>query len=202
MKKYKIIFLLIMISINAYSQNRHDLSIGSGISKAMGSGSEDWNLGFNINGDYFYNISKRISIGGHLAYNKWNIKGSEIARELFGDSDTDFNVKGSKSMIEVLPSIKITPFLVQNSLSRLFIQSGIGYYFVNSEMKISYLLLGQPGEIKMGGKDDKIGIDIGVGLKIGNNDKINFAVCPIYNIIFVDDEKVEYLSLNVRVIFF
>ncbi|MFC2084144.1 hypothetical protein ACFLS9_03725 [Bacteroidota bacterium] len=75
------ISLVLLISITyTYGQNQTTIGIGSGISKAMGEGSESWNIGYCISLESFKQVSENLFVGGRFAYNRLSPNKDEVKK--------------------------------------------------------------------------------------------------------------------------
>jgi hypothetical protein len=174
---------------------------GGGISKATGDGSEYWNMGFDINGEWFQKVSENIYIGGRAAYNRWSPNEDELKNEFSGISDLGLDVSGSASIIELITSIKFVPSSNQEQQTQFFGQVGAGFYIMNMKAKASASYMGNSVTVSMDESEGKFGINFGAGVIIGDSGNTKFSIYPMYNIIFTEEESTKYFTVNLGILF-
>jgi hypothetical protein len=191
-----IIFSL-SISFNLLSgQTKPFFGLGGGISKALGDGSEYWNLGFVVFGDVFVAASENMLIGGHVAYNRWSPNEDELLGSYASIPGLTTDISGSASIIEIVPSIRLTTSGEGQSV-KFFGQGGAGIYILKMEADASASYMGQTFSMSIDHSESKFGINVGAGLII--NEIIE--VYPMYNNVFTEGESTTYFSVNVGVLF-
>ncbi len=194
-------FIILLTSFTSYAQEM-SFSANGGISKPVGDGSEYWNLGFSVGGNGFYPVSPNISIGGRIAYNKWTPDEDEIIKSVSAiDPGIKWDISGSATIIEIIPSLRVlaSPFI--NQSVNLFGQLGLGLFLFNLESKVKGTYMGSTYDVSIDDSETKVGISIGGGLTIGEKGNAQFEILPLYHIIFTEDESTKYFSVNIGVLF-
>jgi len=196
------VLLLFLLSANfVYGQNKTITLQGGGISKATGDGCEYWNIGFNISGELFQEVTKNLSIGCRVAYNRWSPNEDELTNEFSGISGFRLDVSGSASIIELLPSVRLISSTSPNQKTQFFGQIGAGYYILNMETEISASYNGSSATGSIYLSENKFGINFGAGIIIASSINTNLSICPMYNIIFTEQESIKYFTVNLGIIF-
>lgn len=197
-----ILAFLLFAGVNmAAAQSANVFGLGGGISKATGDGSEYWNMGFNVNGEGFINISPNLLVGGRVAYNRWTPNQDELKKELADFSDIAVDISGAATIIELVPTVRFVAAAGANQNAQVFGQFGAGYYLMNMKADISASFMGETVTETVDDSENKFGINLGAGVILGAAGKTKFSVYPMYNIVFTDEESTKYFTVNVGVVF-
>lgn len=196
MKKINRLFAVIILLCmgTAFGQG---FEVGGGISKAVGDGSEYWNLGFNVNGSYFMPLSPNIRIGGRFAYNYWSPNEDELKSD-FGMSDMSLSIDGSGTIIELTPSIRfVSP--PKGGGTGFFAQAGVGYFIWKGTAEVSASMMGYSYTEEIEDSDEVFGVNFGGGIILGGSFGRGITIYPLYNILFTEDESTKYFTVNVGI---
>lgn len=193
-----IISLSLLLCINiSYGQNQTMMGVGVGISLPTGDGSEYWKMGFDINGEWFKQYSENLFIGGRIAYNRWSPDEDELTKDT--PSGIEWDISGSLTIIELLPSVRYVPSTNQGQQFQFFGQIGAGLYSLtaNGEVKGSYY--GSTVTVSADESSSDFGINFGAGaiIVMGNT---KFLIYPNYNIVFTDEESTKYFTFNLEIL--
>lgn len=178
------------------------VGIGSGISKAVGEGSEFWNLGYNISLEFYKQVTENILVGGRFAFNRITPDKDEINKSLaldtFGDLsfDSKVEVTGSASMLELLPSIRIVTSKDEDQLIQFFGQFGAGCNIYRAYAKTSVSINSFSETVTIEEFEIVPSINIGAGISIDLTMNIKLLIYPMYNFMFTEDESTKYISFN------
>ena len=188
------ISIISVTSVTSYAQQMF-YSVNIGISKATGDGSEDWNLGLCIGGNGFYPVNSNISIGGRIAYNRWT---PNIDRIEENEPSITWDASGSATIIEIVPSLRLTASASETQNVNFFGQFGTGVFLLNMDAKITGTDNGETYDLSAANQSEsKLGISLGGGLIIGKTGSKRFEILPLYHIIFTEDESTKYYSINI-----
>lgn len=172
MRKFVFAFLVIssltFMTGNTYALPGLDLSAGVVVAVPTGDFADAAKTGYGLNADAFFGIPLfPLKVGGHVAYNRFSMKNA--------DSE-DF------SIVEIVPSIRysILPLVLWN----VYAQVGAGYYYYAPSFS------GFDSE-------SKFGFNVGAGVSGMLIPTVSIYAMPMYNMIFTDDKKTSYFSLNV-----
>jgi len=188
--------IVLVTSFTSYAQQM-SYSVNAGISKAVGDGSEDWNLGFCISGNGFYPVTPNILIGGRIAYNRWT---PNIDRIEENEPSITWDASGSATIIEIVPSLRLTAPTSETQTVNFFGQLGTGFFLLNMDAKITGTDNGNTYDLSADRSESKFGISLGGGLIIGKTGSKRFEILPLYHIIFTKDESTKYYSLNIGIL--
>jgi hypothetical protein len=178
-----VLVLMLMVGVDSLSaQDESFFGVTGGITKLTGEGSEDFNLGFNIGGEFFRQIKENLYVGGRAVYNRIGVDTDEMT------AGTGVDASAHVSIIELLPTIRFSPPAAEGQSARFFGQAGVGLYM----MKVSAEAEG----LTVSADENKFGVNLGVGVII--NDQ--FTIFPGYNIIFTEYESTKYFSVSVGVL--
>jgi hypothetical protein len=171
----------------------------SGVSKAIGDGSEFWNLGFSVGGNVFYHVEPNFLLGGCIAYDRWAPNKDEVIRFLSPITVSD--VSGVINIIKVAPSfrISVSPFGSQWLL--LFGQQDFGLFLMNGKVTIKGSYENAPFEHSTEDSENKYGWSLGGGLIIGKKGNLCLEILALYHIILTEDEGTKYFSVNIGAVF-
>ncbi len=201
MSKKTILFVLILsllLCVNlSYGQNQNIKGIGVGISKTTGDFSDDFNMGFTINGEWFKQYSENLYIGGRFAYNRWSPDEDELEGNL--PSGATFDISGGGSMIELLPSVRYVPSSNEGQQIQLYGQFGAGLYSFAWDAEVDWEYYGYSGTQKIDESASDFGINFGAGAIFVSGSR-KFSIFPNYNIIFSDGETVNYFTFNLGIL--
>lgn len=202
----KIIFVLVLsllfIFNLAWAQNKTMIGLlGGGISKLSSDGSEYWNMGFNISGEFFQEFSENLLIGGRVAYNRWSPNEDKLKSDFAGNSGLDLSVSGSASIAELVPSVRFFPSSGKEQQKYFFGQIGAGLYLIKMDADVSGSYNGNYATVSIDDSDSKFGINVGVGIIIGGSENIKFTVYPMFNMIFTEEETTNYFTVNLGILF-
>lgn len=179
-----VVFLTLLLNIDcAIAQYNNAFGLGGGISKATGDGSEFWNIGLEVSGEYYRKVSENVLIGAGIAINHWELNEDKFE----GD------VSGSNNIIELTPSIMYVQMLSQELELHFLGQIGAGYYINNQDIKdeISSTTF----------HDSKFGVNFGAGIMIGGSKNAILTVTPKYHIVFTEGESMKYFAVNLGILF-
>ena len=177
--------------------------VSGGISKMVGEGSEYWNTGFSVGGSRFYPVSSIFYLGGRFAYNRWTPNEKELTKE-FAGYGIDWDISGSATIYEVVPSIRISEPMANTQSGNFFVQLGLGYFLVSLNAIVRGYYMGRSVEASIEDSGDKFGLNLGGGFFVGKIGSIRFEVLPLYYIIFTEDETskyFKYFSVSVNAVF-
>ena len=162
------VFLLAaMLTGTVYALPGVTFDIGAALVTPSGSFSDAAKAGYGVGADVFFGVPLiPLKVGGHVAYNRFNAKGS--GSETF-------------SIIEILPSVRYS--FLSIGVADIFAQVGVGYYNFSSSV---------PGSESQ----NKLGFNIGPGVSVMLAPAIRLFVMPLYNLIKTENENTSYLSVN------
>ena len=205
-----IIFTFTIITAGISYTQEMSFGVNAGISKAV----DDvyWNLGFSVGGNVFYSVSPNFSLGGRIAYNRWapnqdwfvGLHDRDIMYHLnYPPSNQIYwNVSGSgRTIIEIVPSIRILAPTAENQSVNFFGQLGLGFFLINQDVTVYGSYMGSSCEVYDKDSENKPGLSIGGGLTIGKKGSTCFEILPLYHIIFTKDETTKYFSVSAGVVF-
>ena len=172
MKKISVLasalFLSAIFSCTAFALPGVSFDAGVAIPIPTGSFSDAAETGIGVGADAFFGLPMiPIKIGGHVAYNRFDTKGS--------GSDTF-------SMIEILPSVRYSIFSLP--IAQIYAQLGVGYYYFGSSLS------GFESQ-------NKFGFNIGAGVSGMFTPTMSFFAMPLFNVVTTDNENSSYLSVNI-----
>jgi len=200
-----LIFLICIAASVVHGQNQTIIGLGGGISKATGDGSEFWKMGFNINGELFQRVSENVLIGGRLTYNRWNpdeeALENEVRNEFPGFSDLIFDISGSLSIIEVIPTLRLVSSVDREQQVQLFVQMGAGYYNLRSAGQVTVSYMGKSVTQSMDASESDFGFDFGAGIIVGGAGHTRVSVYPMYSIVLTEGESTKYFVINLGITF-
>ena len=158
-----------------------DVDVNLSYPMPNGDFADSYKAGFGAGADVFVGlpILPTLKLGGRVAYNRFGVE--------------DIFDGGDMTIIEILPSAR---FEISPPLSPVgaFAQFGVGMYNWSSETEMIGIPIAEDD-----GTD--FGICVGAGVKLKIPGSVGLMAMPLYHIIFTEDEKTTYLSLNVGVIF-
>ncbi|MCK5147310.1 outer membrane beta-barrel protein [bacterium] len=187
MKKITMILMAVLLMAGMASA-QVGFSVGGGISKLMGDGSEHFNMGFNGRLAAFKPISDNMYVGVMGAYNYFGLDTDGLLGEMEDLPGVEYEVDASASIIEILPMLRY--FLSPN----MFIQAGGGIYMFKTKMSFSATYLGETFDESDDTTESKAGISLGAGFAFGK-----ILIIPIYNMIFTENESTKYFTVNVMI---
>jgi len=180
-KIFLTVFLSLLLSVNfVLGQDKVLIGLGGGGSKPTGDGSEYWNMGFNIHGEIFADITKDMSLGYRAAYNNWSVNSNKFR----------YDVSATTSIWELCPSIRFLPSSHKEQQTYCFGQIGAGLYIINVDVDLPYY----PSEYIT---DCRFGINFGMGIMVDSR----VLIFPMYNIIFTEQKTTNYFTLNLGITF-
>lgn len=210
MKKYiffSILTLSLLLSISFnHGQAQTVFGFGGGITAITSDGSELYNMGFNGCGEAFLKFSKNIQFGGRIVYNRIGVNEDELKDQVLFDlpefSGFNLDYSGSyASIIELLPTIRLTTSSNDNQKTQFFGQLGAGLYMIKLKVKASVSDRAYSESAQESKSDNKFGINFGAGIIVGASGNIRFALYPMYNIYFVEGKSTKYFAVNVAILF-
>lgn len=142
-----------------------------GMSKAVGEGSESWNIGLNFEATVYGELSKYVSIGGKVGYNRFSLK--KIP-----------SVDGSLQFWELSPIAKVSFPIV--SKIKCFLESSAGLYLTIGELKVDQYLLSD-SEINFG-LSFASGFDISI-----------FEIKPGFKVVFTEGSASKWFTTSVGI---
>ena len=101
-----IVFPFIFLTATTCYSQKISFSAKGGVSKAVGKGNENWNLGLSVGSNIFFYLNQNIVLGGRLAYNRWT-PNEKLLTSAYNDVILVWNISGSASFLEIVPSIRI-----------------------------------------------------------------------------------------------
>ncbi|MBN1290565.1 MAG: outer membrane beta-barrel protein [Candidatus Latescibacteria bacterium] len=186
MKRFSVVMCVVlgvcMIATTSDAQfNILDIDVNLSYPMPQGDFADGYKAGFGAGADVFVGLPmlSALKLGGRVAYNRFGVE--------------DIVDGGNMSIIEILPSAR---FEISPPMSPVggFAQLGVGLYNWSSTIEMK----GLP-DAEDDGAD--FGICVGAGVKVKIPGSVGLMAMPLYHIIFTEDEKTNYLSLNVGVIF-
>ena len=167
----RMLFLVIAVgAVSAFAGG----AVTGGIAKAIGSGSDDINMGFNIEGSMFQDMAPNVALGGQLGYQRWGV-------DLSGVDAMYSEIDASISYLEILGIVRVSSVGEQ---STLFFQPGVGYF--SGTASVSY----------MGQSDSHTEGDVGISLQAGA-DINKFEIMPGFKCVFTDGETTKWINISV-----
>ena len=202
-KIFLTVLLSLLLSVSlVLGQDKITIGLGGGISKATSSGSEYWNMGFTAGGELFQETAKDISIGFRVAYNRWSPNEDKLKSEIVGNSGLNLAVSGSTSIIELIPSIRIfSSYYNNDQQSGFFVQAGAGLYIIKLDADVTASYNGNYAVASIDESDSRFGISMGAGIVLDCATEFKIMINPMYNIIFNEQESINYFTLNLGLIF-
>ncbi len=146
-------------------------SITGGIAKALGTGSENMNMGFGLDGTFYSRIKPGICLGAQVGYQKWSFDLSEYGLSSMGAS------------LSYLSILAIMRFKQSSSGSGGFFQPGLGYF--NGTATVSGY--GQSVSVSEG--------DFGVSIE-GGADLQVIELKAGFKIVFTEGESTKWFNVT------
>lgn len=207
---FSILFIISQFGVS-FSKDIN-FGFGVGISKALGDGSEYWNMGFNGSGNLYYSLSNNVSIGGNIVYNRWGVNEDKVMSELRSFFPSEYSVggiSGSTTFLEISPVIRLLTTRGENQKIQFFGQAGLGYYIMSGKAQYDYsfedswsgFTYSEDGNVFIKMEENKIGLNFGAGIIIHRTSNVSFEINPIYHIIFTEEESTKYFTINFGIIF-
>lgn len=172
--------------------------VHGGISKAVGNGSEYWKLGHSFGGTLLFRITSNFLFGGRVALNKWAPNESELTKEYRG-LGIDWNVTGSASILEVVPTIRIVLVTSEAKDFNVFYQLGMGLFRLNLDVTAEAYYSNQKLEMSIRDQDYRHGLSLGAGFTLGKRGSNRFEFLPLFHFVYTEGEQTRYFSVNVGV---
>ncbi len=192
-------FVINMITVSN-SQSVSTNGLGGGITQATGDGSEYWNTGFNISGEWFQYISDNFQTGARFAFNRLGAN-EQALKDEFAYYDIDMDVSGSANIFEIVPSLRAISSPGKKKQLQLFAQMGAGLYILNMQAEATATYMGNSATESSDETETKFGINFGAGIIVGNPENTRFSIYPMYSVIFTEGESTKFFSYNVALIF-
>ncbi|KMQ49957.1 hypothetical protein CHISP_3103 [Chitinispirillum alkaliphilum] len=175
------------------------LSLDGGASRPLGDAFDQFNWGYSLGANLFFNITDNFQFGGRLAYNSWGPDEAEFLERIdpFDIVDTA-EVEGRATAVEVVPAIRLITTYPLSPIN-FFVHAGAGMYIFNTEITVNGNdENGNPIERVFG--DDtsyRFGAQVGAGLLIGSVRYFAIEIFPMLNWVFGNnDEAFNYWSIN------
>lgn len=205
MRKVGLVLILCICYVQiSVSQSTHffpDISLA----KIIGEEGEYWTPGVGIGIHIFDDSPTHVSFGIRIAYNRLPPQAEKHMElggtALFGPYFTTYDYSaesssGAFSIIEILPSMMISPFNDHNS-KNLFL--GVGLYGLIWDVRVKGTYTSEHSTTKIEidspriNKQTKIGIQTGLLFTI----KTRLTVKSSYNLILTDDQVTQYFTLGI-----
>jgi len=170
-------------------------SINGGIAGLTGDGSEYWNRGFTAGGNGFFTISSYVMLGVRVSYNRWTPDDDMLVGDL-GYAGIDWEVSGSRSAVEIAPSLRFLAPASEASPVTFFAQIGVGLYIMDAETAITASYAGRTETYTGKRSEDRIGVTFGAGIDIGY-----IEILPLYTVVATDEESTGYYSISAGAVF-
>jgi opacity protein-like surface antigen len=203
MKKYIGILMIVLFSMNSFSQNTSTqqlrLSLIGGISKELGTSFEQFNWGFNVGANLFFYLDDNLMLGLRAAYNRWTPDETEFLESAEGVVEGD--VDGDAFVIEIVPSLRLTTNYPVSTIN-FFAQVGAGLFVVNTDVTVEGVSETDAFIQETFGEDSRgrFGFNVGAGLSFGSPQYISVDLYPMYNLIFLGESStLQYLTVNLAV---
>jgi len=207
MAKRTIITTIIFASIFLLPRIIHAQNLSFGVNVGTSNPSSIyWKSGFAVGGNVFYSFSPLISVGAHIAYNRY---APDVEERMSGTwvpgtvtNWSNFASSGGMTIIEIVSSFRITAPLTPKKSVNFFGQLGAGLFLISAKgwVKADYTSTTGYGWVKTTIDDDSInnlGLNLGGGLAIKITKSIHFEILPLYHIMFRENKPKNYFSVSV-----
>jgi len=184
--------------VNPQRRSTASFSAGGGFSNLTGDSGEYWKPGFYLNGSFFYPVASSVSIGGCVAYHRWT-PDEEKLTEPYSGYGIDWDISGSATSLEIVPSVRLT--LAKANSFEFFTQAGAGLSMIKLDAKVEATYLWQHLEESIDKQENRPCLLFGGGAVLGKEGSIQFEISALYHIVFSKDDRTNYFSAGIGLIF-
>lgn len=142
-----------------------------GMSKTLGEGSENWNIGVNFETTIYGELNKYVSIGGKVGFNRFSLK--KIP-----------SVEGSLQFWELSPIVKVSFPIV--SKIKYFLEPSAGLYLAFAELKVN--------QYSLSASDINFGLSFASGFDISI-----FEIKPGFKVVFTEGSASKWFTTSVGI---
>lgn len=165
-------------------------SITSGIAPAIGDGSEDMSIGFNLEGTAYGEISKYVSMGAKLGFNRWSVDLDEVANMYSMYTGYGIELEGALTYLELSPVLRIT--LPISEKATYFFEPSSGFYL--GIAKVNATMDGNTSSDS--NTEPAFGFSFATGFDISH-----FEIKPAFKMIVDEGETGKWFALTAGVAF-
>ena len=204
MAKRTLITTIIFASIFLLPRIIHAKNLSFGVNVGMSKPSSImWKSGLALGGNVFYSFSPLISVGAHIAYNRYAPDVEEHVSGVWSSGTwSNFTSSGGMTIVEVVLSFRITAPSTSKKSVNFFGQLGTGLFLMSAEgwAKADFTSGTSYGWVRSTFDMDStsnLGLNLGGGLAIKITKSIHLEILPLYHIIFRENKPKNYLSISV-----
>lgn len=176
------------------------IDIDGGVSQPVGVEVSHWNTGFDFGTNIFLWPVDRLGLGLRVGYDRWTPNKAKFTQDEGALLNSD--VSGSTSIIEVLPSARLTTAFKSSPIN-FFGQIGTGIYAIQAESNVTGLVSGALSTVKIDNGEwiGRWGFQIGPGISIGAARFLTIDIFPLYNVVFNGNVVFQYFIGNAGISF-
>jgi hypothetical protein len=176
------------------------VDVDGGVSQPVGTEMNHWKTGFDFGTNIFLWPVDRLGFGLRLGYDRWNPDKTKFSDEVGPLLNSE--VKGSTSIIEIIPSARLTT-AYKSSPINFFGQAGVGVYAIRAISNVTGLISGVPSNVEFdnGKWIGRWGLQIGPGISLGGARTLTVDIYPLYNVIFNGGHAFQYFIGNAGISF-
>jgi hypothetical protein len=173
------------------------------VSKYLGEDRDEVKIGYGAAGHVFIPIQKNIWIGGRVSYNYWNLDEDKAIEAWIPEEyrEVSWSITGSWEALEVSPALRFSPTMGIESGLGFFTHIGVGVFYVNVETTVTGTYEGDTASGIENYSETDLGASLGGGAMVGLSKHIQLEVFPLYQMIFVSNETIKYLTINIGISF-
>ena len=171
------------------------IDIDGGVSQPVGTEMTHWKTGFDFGTNIFFWPVDRFGWGIRVGYDRWTPDKAKFTDDVGPLLNSD--VTGSTSIVEILPSLRLTTGYKSSGLN-FFGQVGTGVYLIQAESNVTGLVSGALTTIKIDNGEwiGRWGFQIGPGISLGSAQSLTFDIFPLYNVVFNGNHVFQYIIAN------
>ncbi len=171
------------------------VGINAGVSNSNISGTDAWNTGFAIAANLYYAPTNNIIFGLRSAYNRWSPEADSFLNQLPVNL-TDGKIKGSATLWEIVPVIRIATNLAQSQVG-LFGHFGAGLFIIATDVDCKGKLESSPFSQNLVDSTENVwGISMGLGISVGRLAGLALEILPLYYILDLNDSPRQYYTIS------